>query len=197
MAKRARRTFTIDADISEKIDSLVDGHPLEINLLVNKALQRYLDWGRYVDSFKLITTNPMLMKTLWSYVPVDDARALGTKNGNDTAVEFILYYFHKFDLDSVLKTFSVIGAEYANAYIYSEFGDHQNRTVVLRHHMGLSASAFYGASLKALCDRLGLEVKLEESDDQVTCKIYKTDMIKVTPPTFKEQLAKRSASPKA
>jgi hypothetical protein len=41
--------------------------------------------------------------------------------------------------------------------------------------MGLTASAYYGASLKALWDRLGLKVELEESDDQVICKIRGVD----------------------
>src|SRR5207245_6753506 len=100
---------------------------------------------------------------LWSYGTLGEAREMVTKNGKDTVVEFILYYFRKFDLDSVLKTFEVIGAEYANAYVYSEFGDKDSRTIILRHSMGLSASAYYGASCKALCDRLGVKCELEES----------------------------------
>ena len=171
VSKRARRTFTIDPDVSEKVDELTDGHSLEINVLVNKALRRYVEWGRFVDSFKLITNDTSLMKELWSHVTPDEARKMGTQNGSDTVVEFILYYFHKFDLDSMLKTFRVIGGEYANAYLYSEFGDNNNRTIVLRHQIGRSASAYYGASLKALCDRLGADVRLEESDDQLICKI--------------------------
>jgi hypothetical protein len=100
---------------------------------------------------------------------------MGTRNGNSTVVEFILYYFRKFDLDSVLKTFRVIGAEYSNVYIFSEFGDDQNRTIILRHGMGLSATAYYGASLKALCERLRLEVELQENEDQLVCRIRPAD----------------------
>ena len=106
---------------------------------------------------------------------VDEAREMGTQNGNNRVVEFILSYFRKFDLDSVLKIFRVIGAEYSNAYVYSESGDDSNRTIILRHMMGLTASAYYGASLKALWDRLGLKVELGESDDQVICKIRGVD----------------------
>ena len=46
--------------------------------------------------------------------------------------------------------------------------------------MGPSASAYYGASLKALCDRLGLEMKLEEAEDQLICKILGLDKEKST-----------------
>lgn len=188
MSKRARRTFTIDSDVSEKVDELTDGHSLEINLLVNKALRRFIEWGRFVDSFKLVTYDPRLMKELWSHLTVDEARKMGTQNGTDAVVEFILYYFRRFDLDSVLKTFRVIGAEYANAYLYSEFGDTNNRTIILRHQMGLSASAYYGGSLKALCKRLGIDVRLEESDDQLICKISNAGSPEATPKTFKEQM---------
>jgi hypothetical protein len=130
-----------------------------------------MEWGRFVDSFKLVTIDPRLLKLFWSHVTVDEAREIGSENGNNNVLEFILSYFRKFDLDSVLKVFRVIGAEYSNAYLYSESGDDTNRTIILRHTMGRSASAYYGASLKALCDRLGMESELEESDDQLVCKI--------------------------
>lgn len=176
------------------MDSLVEGHNIETNLLVNKALRRYLEWGRYAESFKLVTSDQRLMRTLWSYVPVDAAREMGIQNGNNTVVEFILYYFRKFDLESVLKTFRVIGAEYSNAYLYSEFGDDQKRTVILRHHMGRSASAFYGASFKALCNRLGLDLALEESEDQVVLQIHGVRAPKgLASGQVAEQLAKLSA----
>lgn len=188
VSKRARRTFTIDSDVSEKVDSLTDGHSLEINLLVNKALRRFVEWERFVDSLKLVTSDPRLMRVLWSHVTVEEARKMGTQNGTDAAVEFILYYFHKFDLDSVLKTFRIIGAEYANAYLYSEFGDANSRTIILRHQMGRSASAYYGSSLRALCERLGVDMRLEENDDQLTCKISNPSSVGTPPKTLKEQL---------
>jgi len=193
LERRARRTFTIDHDLSEKIDDLVDGHTLEVNVLVNKAIRRYLEWGRYVDSFKLVTSDPRLMKTLWSHLTIEEAREMGTRNGNDTVVEFILYYFHKFDLDCVLKTFRMIGGEYANAYTYSEFGEKESRTMILRHAMGRSASAYYGASFKALCERLAVRVELEESDDQLICKISGASApITILPKTLKGQTPNRS-----
>jgi hypothetical protein len=187
LARLTRRTFAIEPEVSEKIDALVDGHTLETNLLVNKALRRYVEWGRFVDGFKLVTIDPGLLKLFWSHLTVDEAREMGKRNGNSTVVEFILYYFRKFDLDSVLKTFRVIGAEYSNVYIFSEFGDDQNRTIILRHGMGLSATAYYGASLKALCERLRMEVELEESEDQLVCRMRPADKAQsLTPTTSKK-----------
>jgi hypothetical protein len=141
-------------------------------------LRRYVDWGRFVDSFKLVTIDPRLLRLFWSHVKVEEAREMGLQNGKSTVVDFILYYFHKFDLESVLKIFKVIGAEYSNVFVYSEFGDESNRTIVLRHGMGRSASAYYGASLQALCNRLGVEMELEESDDQLVCKILGANVTK-------------------
>jgi hypothetical protein len=193
LGKRARRTFVIDPDVSEKIDKLTDGHTIEINVLVNKSLRRYMDWGRYVDNFKLVTSDPRLMKTLWSYMTIDEARRLGAENGNDTVEEFILYYFHKFDLESVLKTFRVIGAEYSNSFVYSEFGEKHNRTIILRHSLGHAASAYYGATLKGLFSRLGLDAELEEADDQLICKIRGKDQIAgvVTQKPLEDKIAQR------
>jgi hypothetical protein len=119
----------------------------------------------------LVTSDPRLMRGLWSHMTLDEARRLGTETGNDTVVEFILYYFHKFDLESVLKTFKVIGAEYSNSFTYSEYGEKHDRTIILRHSLGPAASAYYGATLKGLLSRLELGVELEEAEDQLTCRI--------------------------
>jgi hypothetical protein len=62
LARLTRRTFAIEPEVSEKIDGLVDGHKLEANLLVNKALRRYIEWGRFVEGFKLVTIDPGLLK---------------------------------------------------------------------------------------------------------------------------------------
>jgi hypothetical protein len=49
------------------------------------------------------------------------------------------------------------------------------------------------ASFKALCDRLGVKCELEESEDQMTCKISRASTLKsIAPKTLKEQLAKQS-----
>jgi hypothetical protein len=81
LPRLTRRTFAIDPEISEKIDDLSGGHPLEANLLANKALRRYIDWGRFVDSFKLVTIDPRLLKLFWSHLTADEAREMGLQNG--------------------------------------------------------------------------------------------------------------------
>src|SRR5947208_17009050 len=86
LERRTRRTFTIDPDVSEKIDKVVGGHNLEVNVRVNRAIRRYIEWGRYVDSCKLVTSDPGRMKTLWSHVTGGEARQRGTRNGKDTGV---------------------------------------------------------------------------------------------------------------
>src|SRR3989441_9061303 len=98
MVRLTRRTFAIEPDVSEKIDARVDGHTLEANLLVNKALRHYIEWGRIVENFKLVTSDPRLIKLFWSHLTVDDAREIGIQNGTSAVVELILYYFRKFDL---------------------------------------------------------------------------------------------------
>src|SRR5207247_10835134 len=117
---------------------------------------------------------------------------VGSRTATVAVGERILYDFHKVDLDSGRNTLQGICAEYCNAYVYSEFGDRQNRTGILRHSVGRVASAYYGASLQALCSRLGLNLELEESDDQVICKIAGGGSLRgVLPKTFNEQMAGR------
>src|SRR5207237_10922248 len=81
------------------------------------------------------------------------------------------YHSLIFDFDAVLTTIRVMGAEDTNKYVDTESDDEGKPTIIMRHGMGMSASAYYGASFNALCHRLGLKVDLEESDDQLIFKI--------------------------
>src|SRR5467141_108649 len=69
------------------------------------------------DSLRIsswLPATPRLMKLFWSHLTVDEAREMGIQNGTSAVVEFILYYFRKFDIESLLRTFRLIGAEYSN-----------------------------------------------------------------------------------
>src|SRR5439155_25703140 len=80
LERRTRRTFTIDPDVSEKIDKMVGGHNLEGNGRVNRAIRRYMEWGRYVDRFKLLTSDPRLMRTTGTDGTVGESRGMGTQS---------------------------------------------------------------------------------------------------------------------
>jgi hypothetical protein len=107
----------------------------------------------------------------------EEARNIGKQSGNDTSIEFIRSYFHKFDLETLLESFRVIGDLFMHAFKYNEFVENSHRTIILRHNAGLRVSAYYSEILKTLCSRLNIEVEVHETEAQITATIRSLESV--------------------
>ncbi len=165
----------MDAEISDKFDALSIKRGAAVNTLFETALRRYVDWEVFAEGFGLIPISHFLWKTLMGRLTDAEARELGRQSGSDTSVEFITTYFHKFDLETVLQSFKIIGEGFMRNFKYTDHGSESQRTVILYHKAGPRVSAYYAGVLKVLCKRLEMDVKVEESEDQViaTLKTHK------------------------
>ena len=170
--KTVKRTVRMDFDVSEKLEDLASKQRLAFNSLLNKALRRYVDWEVFAESFGLITIERRVWKMLLSSLTELEARELGRRAGAQSTMDFVTYYYHKFDFDSVIRSFQLLGAEYMRNFQFVDFGTGEGkRTVVLRHAMGPAASAFYSEAIRTLCERLQVSTEIEESDEQITIRI--------------------------
>lgn len=179
--KTVKRTIRMDFDISEKLEDLSTKQRLAFNSLLNKALRRYVDWEVFAESFGLITVEKKVWKTLLGRLTELEARELGRRVGAQSTMDFVTYYFRRFDLESVICCLQLLGAEYMRNFQFVDFGEGDGtRTVVLRHSLGPAASAFYGESVRTLFERLHVSAEIEESDDQIVLRIISAEKDKKT-----------------
>src|SRR5215831_12417712 len=78
---------------------------VSVNLLINKALTRYVEWDANSEKFGLVSVSKRLLRALFDGLSEKDARSLGTRSGREGGPEMITFFYKKFDLETLLSAF--------------------------------------------------------------------------------------------
>jgi len=157
----------LESELDEGLSRLADKDNISVNLLINKALTRYVEWDANSEKFGLVSVSKRLLRSLFDYVPEKDVRDLGTKSGKEGGPELVTFFYKKFDLESLLKAFENLTSKYMNNFKFEHNFDGKTHTLVMKHDIGLNASAYYAESVKAVFALLGLKAKTSETEAQV------------------------------
>jgi len=166
------RTLRIDTEVSEQLDELAERDKISVNVIANQALRKHVEYDAYAEKFGLVTIPRGLLKTLFSLISDEQARDLGRKSGEHTWVALVTFWFKKFNLENVLKSFERVASRYNRNFEYESSHDGQFLVVILRHDCGPRASAFYAEFVKSVFALLDVKVELEEAEDQVVAKLF-------------------------
>ncbi len=170
--KTTTRTLRLDGDLDDNLLKLADSEDISVNLLVNKALTRYVEWDAHAEKFGLLSISKRLMKVLFEHLTDEEARELGRRSGREGGPEMVTFWYKKFDLDSTLKAFEILVSKYSNLFKFEHQYDGKTHTLVLKHDTGLRASAYYAESIKSVFTLLGMKVKTNETEAQVVATVY-------------------------
>ena len=181
------RIFRIDTEVAEQLDELAQKNKISVNVIANQALRKHVEYDAYAENFGLVAISKGLLKTFFSLMSEDQARALGRKSGEHEGVALITFWFKDFNLENVIKSLDRVASHYNHNFEFEYTHDGQAYVAVLRHDCGSRASAFYAEFVKSVFALLDTRVELEETEDQVVAKIF------VQKPD--EQLTARDAIP--
>ncbi len=165
------RTLRLENDLDEGLSKLAEKDNISVNLLINKALTRYVEWDANSEKFGLVSVSKRLLRSLFEYVPDKEVRELGTRSGKEGGPEMVTFFYKKFDLDSLLKAFEHLTSKYANNFKLEHNFDGKTHTFVMKHDTGPKASAYYAESVKAVFALLGLRAKTSETEAQVVATV--------------------------
>ena len=166
----------VEEETRDRYEALSIQEHVPVNSLYQKALSQYIEWDVFSEKVGLVQISVSLWKFFMNKLTDSEVRELGRRSGGDASVEFIKSYFHRFDLDTVLESFRLLGDQYMHNFRYTDFGDNSHRTIILNHKAGPRVSAYYSEVFKSLCEKLHVEIKVEEAEDQIvkTLKDQKT-----------------------
>jgi len=141
--------------------------------LVNKAINRFIDWEVHAEKFHFMSVSPSTQAKLMDYLTEEQARELGKWWAENAIIGLIVFWFKKFDFDALMKAIELLGSEYGRIFTHKfSIDDDGNYTIVLRHERGLKTSYFYEEAAKFLFTRLGIKnMKSSITDDQVTVNV--------------------------
>ena len=181
------RIFRIDTEVAEQLDELAQKNKISVNVIANQALRKHVEYDAYAENFGLVTISKGLLKTFFSLMSEEQARALGRKSGEHEGVALITFWFKDFNPENVIKSLDRVASHYNHNFEFEYTQDGQAYVAILRHDSGHRASAFYAEFVKSVFALLDTRVELEETGDQVVAKLF------VRKPD--EQLTARDAIP--
>jgi len=167
------RTFRIESVSDSKLEAISQERNVPINVLVNKAISRYVDWEVHAEKFGFISVSPSTMSKLMSYLTEEQAREMGKWWAENSIIGLIVFWFKKLDFETLLKAIELLGSEYGRIFTHKfSIDDDGNYTIILRHGRGLKTSYFYEEAAKSLFTHLGIkDMKSSTTDDQVVINV--------------------------
>ncbi len=169
--KSTTRTLRLEGELDEDLLRLAENENISVNLLINKALTRYVEWDANSEKFGLISISKRLLRNLLERIPEDVVRELGKQSGKEGGPELVTFFYKKFDMDTLLKAIENLTSKYANNFKFEHHFDGKTHTLVMKHDTGLKASAYYAESVKAVFALLGLKAKTIETEAQVVATV--------------------------
>src|SRR6266511_2201172 len=176
------RSFRLDRDTIENLRALSEKERVNVNVLANKALRRYVEYDVPAERFGLITISKGLLKDLFALTTEEQARELGRKSGNEAGPAFVTFWYKKFDLENTIKAIGKVMSEYGRTLSFDSSFDGKTHVLVMRHETGKNASAYYAELVKAIFALLGLNCRMEENEDQVTAYVDALPSRSLLPP---------------
>ncbi len=170
--KSTTRTLRLEGELDDDLLKLADSENISVNLLINKALTRYVEWDVHAERFGLLSISKRLMRALFDHLTDEEARELGRRSGKEGGPEMVTFWYKKFDLENTLKAFETLVSKYSNNFKFEHQNDGKTHTLIMKHDTGLRVSAYYAESAKAVFSLLGLKVKTSETEAQVVATVY-------------------------
>jgi predicted transcriptional regulator len=171
MRRIETRTFRIDTEVGEQLDELAQKNKTRVNVIVNQALRKQVEYDAYAEKFDLVTISKGLLKTFFSLMSEEQARAIGKRTGEHEGVALATFWFKDFNLENVIKSLDRVASHYNHNFEFEYTHDGQDYVLIFRHYCGPRASAFYAESVKSVFALLDIKVELEETEDQIVAKL--------------------------
>jgi hypothetical protein len=165
------RTIRIERDVDEFLRKFGEREGVSVNLLVNKAIRRLVEWDIYAEKFGLIALPSSLIERMMDRLTDEEAADLGRWVGKNLVPEFITFWFKEVSLQAMVIGFPRLQSRYGRAFEYEEQVNGGRWTIILKHSSGQKWSIYYEELLKtAFRDLLKTELQVERTDDQVVAR---------------------------
>src|SRR5437879_13290966 len=80
------RIFRIDTEVAEQLDELAQKNKISVKVIANQALRKHVEYDAYAEKFGLVAISKWLLKTFFSLLSEEQARAVGRKFGGTEGV---------------------------------------------------------------------------------------------------------------
>src|SRR5438093_12512960 len=104
------RTVKIEASSDAKLEAVAREQNVPVNALVNKAINRFIDWEVHAEKFRFMSVPPSTQAKLMDYLTEEQARELGKWCAENAIIGLIVFWSKKFDFDDLIKAMELLGS---------------------------------------------------------------------------------------
>ncbi|HLC10611.1 MAG TPA: hypothetical protein VJL56_02065, partial [Candidatus Bathyarchaeia archaeon] len=110
------RTVKIETSSDTKLEAIAREQNVPVNFLVNKAINRFVDWEVHAEKFRFLSVSPSTQAKLMGYLTEEQARELGKWWAENAIIGLIVFWFKKFDFDALMRAIELLGSEYGRIF---------------------------------------------------------------------------------
>jgi len=140
-----------------------------------------LEWSVPSENFRFMTVASSSVSEMLNVMTDEQARRFGRGSGAERIVEFVTFFFKKFNLEMTLEALEMIGPRYGKNFQFDHTLSGKIHTLIIRHSRGSRTSAYYSETFKAVFEHLGMNVQSTETEDQVTMRMSKGNGMPANP----------------
>jgi len=165
------RTIRIERDVDDFLRKFGEREGVSVNLLVNKAIRRLVEWDIYAEKFGLIALPSSLIEKMMERLSDEEAAELGRWVGQNLIPEFLTFWFKEVNLQAMVIGYPRLQSRYGRAFEYEEHVEGGKWTIIFKHSAGAKWSIYYEGLLKtAFRNLLQTDLQIEKTDNQVVAR---------------------------
>lgn len=141
MKKMVLRTIRLPKDIDDALEQDADENGVSANSLINKILKKYVEWDRHADKFGFVSIGVETFRSILNEVEDKNLESIAITAGDTLPKSQVLFWFKKISLETILKTFSLLG-KYSGVFVTEIDFKEGDCVLTLRHQLGQKWSVF-------------------------------------------------------
>ncbi len=161
MSRRKTGTisFRLDSRLRSTLEEEASRRGVNLTTLALQILSRYISWGRYADSLKLLPVSKNLLREVFQALERKNIEEMGKRLGDASGRDMVPFLFQKINVQTVLDFIGLWVSQYdANEHR----SDGRRHFFSLYHDVNLNYSHFISAYMSSMIDcTLAKPVQLE------------------------------------
>ncbi|MBI4257963.1 MAG: hypothetical protein HY619_03315 [Thaumarchaeota archaeon] len=142
-------TLRLDQDILNALRDEAGRQGISVNVLVNRHLRKYVDWGRFAERYGMISMSKNALRRLIRSIPDETLRSLAMEGGKEGPIDLILFMWGEVTLENAIKLIHFF-AEHQGIGDLEERAENGDKRFVIHHDMGPKRSIYIEAFFKSM-----------------------------------------------
>jgi len=143
------RTLRIENDLLDALEGMASKERVSVNLAVNRALRRYVEWDSTERSRGYVSVPSGLLAKLMGFLTLEKARELGRLTATTAFIPNMRRRNPAASIRAVVDDMR-FAAKYTGRYTFDYTEKDGKGLILLRQQLGRNWSAFYAGSLEEI-----------------------------------------------